>query len=123
MRQPRTNAPLAAALTAVLALLLTGLSPVSAAAPSGIPRPHHDPFYRYTGDTPLRDIAPGTVLKHRTVQLAAFGQGSTPLEATQLLYRTRNELRKPAVTVTTVVRPEGLPAGGAPHGVVAYLRF
>jgi hypothetical protein len=115
------------ALAASLLGSQAGTGRASAAQPSAgqtvsaVPRPH-DPFYRYTGSKPLGKIAPGTVLKHRTVQLSLFGQGSTPIEAEQLLYRTRDELRHPAVTVTTVVQPSGA-QGGAPRGVVAYLSF
>ena len=34
-------------------------------------RPAKDPFYRYDGATPLREIAPGTPLKTRDVTLGA----------------------------------------------------
>ena len=129
LRAPR---PLIAALllllTGALDCSLTGTGPASAAgsgsgrAASAVPRPHDDPFYRYTGATPLKEIAPGTVLEHRTVQLSLLGQGSTPIEAEQLLYRTQDERRHPSVTATTVVQPTGARAG-APRGIVAYLSF
>lgn len=117
MRHPRT----AAVLVALVALVLTGLAPLAADSAGGIKRPGHDRFYRYTGDKPLANIAPGTVLKHRTVQLSAFGSGSTPVQAEQLLYRTQDEKRRPTVTVTTVVQPTGTPDPS--HGIVAYLSF
>lgn len=109
----------------LVAGLLVATGPASAATTTAIPRPHHDPFYRYTGSKPLQDIAPGTVLKHRRVTLSLFGQGSTPIPAEQLLYRTRDERRRPSVTVTTVVRPTGSPTAtvGQPRGIVAYLSF
>ena len=106
---------------------LTGMAPAPAAepgdaqSPTAVPRPHDDPFYRYTGARPLREIAPGTVLKHRTVRLTLFGQGSTPIAAEQLLYRTQDELRHPSVTATTVVQPTG--GQTATRGIVAYLSF
>lgn len=115
-------------LTASLFYNLTGTGPASAADPrtgqsaSAVPRPHHDPFYRYAGAKPLKEIAPGTVLKHRTVRLSLFGQGTTPIQAVQLLYRTQDERRHPSVTVTTVVQPTGAQTG-APRGIVAYLSF
>jgi hypothetical protein len=115
----RLPAPAAIAVLAVLALV-AAIVPASAAGT--VPRPHDDPFYRYTGATPLKDVKPGTVLKSRSVTLSLFGQGSTPIPAEQLLYRTRDELKRPSVTVTTVVAPTGSTAG-APRGVVGYLSF
>jgi hypothetical protein len=127
------NRPLHLALAGVLALTALGATPgaasaftdqvgtntaVTQAAASDIPLPHDDPFYTYDGDTPLADVAPGTVLKHRTVTLTFMRQGQTPIEAEQLLYRTVDEQRRPTVTVTTVVQP----LGGV-TGVVAYLSF
>jgi hypothetical protein len=70
--------------------------------------PGKDPFYRYSGKTPLRDIAPGTVLKKRSVDLAV-GTTTLPVTAEQLLYRTQNELGRPTVTVTTVIAPVSVP--------------
>src|ERR1700744_4554681 len=48
--------------------------------------PSQDPFYTYTGSTPLSQIAPGTVLKERGVSLSIQGL-SIPLSTEQLLYR------------------------------------
>src|SRR5438477_11242055 len=82
--------------------------------------PSQDPFYTYSGSTPLSTIPPGTVLKHRTVQLA-FGAGnSTPIPAEQLLYRTTGQLGQPTVTVTTVLQPPSAPI--VPR-IVNYLSF
>lgn len=66
--------------------------------------PLADPFYDYDGATPLRRIEPGTVLKTRTVPYSVQGV-DLPLEAVQILYRTRNTIGRPAVNVTSVVRP------------------
>lgn len=116
--------PRLSVLVVLLALTASFLAAAGTASAetTPVPRPHDDPFYRYTGATPLGKIAPGTVLKHRTVQLGLFGQGSTPITAEQLLYRTRDELKRPSVTVTTVVQPTGKVTGAA-RGVVAYLSF
>ena len=111
-----------AVLLAVTGLFTSGLATGSATAETTMPRPHDDPFYRYTGSKPLAQIAPGTVLKHRTVTLSLFGKGSTPIPAEQLLYRTQDELKRPSVTVTTVVQPTAKVTGAA-RGVVAYLSF
>lgn len=131
MRPRRVARTLLVATTLVPLTLVTagpGLAaPIAPAAPpaasadtpaAAIPRPHNDPFYRYTGSTPLRDVAPGTVLKKRTVSLSLAGKLTTPVQAEQLLYRTRDERRRPSVTVTTVVAPLG-----AVTGVVGYLSF
>ena len=66
--------------------------------------PSKSPFYRYNGAKPLAKIKPGTVLKKRTITVALAGR-TTPIPADQLLYRTRDELGRPAVTVTTVHQP------------------
>ena len=122
-RPPRSLAARILGVLVILVVLLGSLGVTGAATAGGtVPRPHTDPFYSYTGRTPLRDIRPGTVLKRRSVTLSLFGQGSTPVPAEQLLYRTRDEQRHPAVTVTTVVQPTGA-ASGAAHGIVAYLSF
>ena len=86
---------------------------------SGPLLPTDDPFYRYTGSTPLAQIAPGTILKQRAVDLA-LGTTSTPVSAEQLLYRTSGELGQPTVTVTTVIAPLGT---SSPPRLVAYLSF
>ena len=105
---------LAGALAVVL--VAGGLSGPARAA---IPLPHEDPFYRYDGATPLAAVPPGTVLKTRSVTVGVPGTGAGVVPATQLLYRTQDERRRPSVTVTTVVNPTG-PANG---GLVGYLSF
>lgn len=127
----RSQRALSLVLATVLAVL-TGLAgPVSsatapaapaataAAEEAGIPLPHDDPFYAYTGSKPLGQIARGTVLKSRSVTIGVPQSGQGVLPATQLLYRTQDQQRKPSVTVTTVVNPTG-PANA---GLVAYLSF
>jgi Secretory lipase len=95
-------------LTAVLvcALTIIGLGAVSAlgagSASGGPPLPSSDPFYSY--HHPLAHIAPGTVLKTRTIALANTSPGE-PTQATQVLYRTTGELGQPTVTVATIIRP------------------
>ena len=106
-----------APLVAVLALLVGSAVPAFAAAPPPLPRA--DPFYRYSGSTPLAQIAPGTVLDHRDVNLG-LGTSAGPVPATQLLYRTSDEQGRPSATVTTLAVPPG--ATVVPR-VVAYLSF
>lgn len=74
----------------------TGTSTPSSATAS-------DSFYTYDGSAPLSSIAPGTVLKTRTLQYHVEGI-STPVTAIQLLYRTTNAVGQPTVNVTSVVR-------------------
>ena len=106
------------ALASLLLVPLLALTPVAKAAQR--PLPSQDPFYTYSGSRPLDTIPPGTVLKHRLVQLA-FGAGnSTPIRAAQLLYRTTGQLGQPRVTVTTVLRPT--PAPILPK-IIGYLSF
>ena len=104
-------------LACLLLVPLIALQPAAAASP---PPPTRDPFYTYSGRTPLRKIPPGTVLKHRSIQLA-FGAGnSTPIHGEQLLYRTTGQLGEPRVTVTTVLQPTPVPV--APR-IVGYMSF
>jgi Secretory lipase len=121
------------AVLVVVGTAAVSLAPVASAATSPASRtthatsgssaspilPTHDPFYRYTGTTALKKIAPGTVLKTRSIDLAA-GTTSVPVSAEQLLYRTTGELGQPTVTVTTVIAPLGT---SSPPRLVGYLSF
>ena len=103
-----------AALVLAVSLVVLG----SAAADAAL-TPEQDPFYRYEGKTRLKKIAPGTVLKTRTVPFHVSGIG-TPITAVQLLYRSTSALGKPDVNVTSVLLPAlklGTPA------VVSYQSF
>lgn len=89
----------------------------SAAATPALPS--RDPFYDYTGATPLSRIAPGTVLAARAATMKLAGL-TVPARTEQVLYRTTGELGQPSVTVTTIIRP--LTSSGAGNGtkIVAY---
>jgi hypothetical protein len=117
-------------LSTLLVVAGIGLTPLSAPASaspatgsgsstSGPLPPGQDPFYRYSGTKPLKDVAPGTVLAKRAINLAV-GTTSTPVSAEQLLYRTTGELGQPTVTVTTVIAPLGT---ASPARLVGYLSF
>ncbi|HME79852.1 MAG TPA: alpha/beta fold hydrolase [Mycobacterium sp.] len=67
-------------------------------------QPQDDPFYSYTGPPPLESIAPGTVLKTRSVPYHIFGI-PTLLKTTQLLYRSTSQTGTPTVNVTSVIQP------------------
>ncbi|RAJ41738.1 secretory lipase [Kitasatospora sp. SolWspMP-SS2h] len=77
-----------------------------------------DPFYRYDGSAPLSSIAPGTVLKTRTLSYHLLGL-PTPVRAVQLLFRTTDAQGRPSAGVTTVVR--GLGSDGSK--AVSYQSF
>ncbi|MGW4400427.1 lipase family protein [Amycolatopsis nivea] len=89
------------ALIAAAALAITSAVALPAAASA-------DSFYSYDGSTPLSSYAPGTVLKSRTLSYHVFGF-PTPVQATQLLYRTTDAQGNPTANVTSVVRN---PLGG-----------
>ncbi len=97
-----------AAVTLCAATTFAAAAPAAQAAPSaraaGSVLPSQDPFYTYTGSTPLSEIAPGTVLKKRSASLALEGL-TVPVSTEQVLYRTTGELGQPTVTVTTIIRP------------------
>jgi len=107
---------LAAVASLVLALGFAWGTGSALAAPS---LPSSDPFYAYNGATPLSQIAPGTVLKQRAVQIVVNG-APTPYSAQQVLYRTTAELGQPAVTVATIIRPL---TATAPTKLVSYQTF
>src|SRR6185437_4147799 len=100
----------------LLAATLMMAAPMAQAAP---PTPEEDPFYQYTGAKPLSEIAPGTVLKTRTLSYHVVGL-PTLVPAIQLLYRSTSELGEPTVNVTSVLKP--LLTIGTPQ-VVSYQSF
>ncbi|WP_020661592.1 lipase family protein [Amycolatopsis benzoatilytica] len=71
-----------------------------------------DSFYQYDGSAPLSSYAPGTVLKTRTLSYHVFGI-PTPVQATQLLYRTSDAQGRATANVTSVVRNPVNPNGKA----------
>jgi len=101
------------------ACLSSGAAATAAAATTPPALPSQDPFYTYSG--PLSSIAPGTVLRARTVRVAWAGL-PTPVTATQLLYRTSNQLGAPTVTVTTVLQPAPRSAALPPR-ILSYQLF
>jgi hypothetical protein len=84
-------------------LLVISMALTVPAAGAAVP-PGQDPFYSYGGATPLESIAPGTVLKTRTLSYHVAGV-PLPIEAVQLLYRSTGETGQPTVNVTSVLQP------------------
>lgn len=83
-----------------------------------------DPFYQYTGSTPLSSIAPGTVLKTRTISASIAGF-KTSFKATQIVYRSTDALMQPAANVTTIFTPDCASASACPNKnkVISYQSF
>ncbi|KGM41125.1 triacylglycerol lipase [Aquabacterium sp. NJ1] len=83
-----------------------------------------DPFYQYTDGIPLTDIAPGTVLKSRTISVYVAGL-KTSYKATQIVYRSTDAQQQPAANVTTIFTPDCATASACPNKnkVVSYQSF
>jgi Secretory lipase len=81
-------------------------SPCTVARPPRTGPAATDSFYRYTGSTSLCAIAPGAVLKTRTI---TWHVASIPVPVTvvQLLYRTTNAQGQADTDVTSVLLPPG----------------
>ncbi|TDP88612.1 secretory lipase [Aquabacterium commune] len=106
------------ALTVLTALLLPGMANATTATTPAV-----DPFYQYTDSTPLASIAPGTVLKSRTISVYIAGIKTT-LKATQLVYRSTDAQQRPTVNVTTVFAPDCSKTSCANKGkVISYQSF
>ncbi|MGN6161264.1 MAG: lipase family protein [Marmoricola sp.] len=91
-------------MSVLLLCLASALLPAAAADTAGPPSPTVDPFYVYAGASPLSSIAPGTVLKTRTVPYG-FAGINVPVTMTQVLYRTSGVSNRPTVTVATIFKP------------------
>jgi hypothetical protein len=111
--QLRTRrAGVAAALAGTAAILLaSGIAPVAA---SSVPPPQEDRFYRPPAG--LAAKPPGTVLRSRPVQLAAFAALPQRVQAWQVMFRSTDYAGKPTAAITTVLRP----AGTRPKAIVSY---
>ena len=64
-----------------------------------------DPFFQYSGSTPLADFAPGTVLSSRTIAVYLAGIKSS-YTATQIVYRSTDAMQRPVANVTTIFSPD-----------------
>ncbi|MFT3900078.1 MAG: lipase family protein [Gordonia sp. (in: high G+C Gram-positive bacteria)] len=77
--------------------------------PSPLPLPEDDPFYARPAD--LDELAPGTIVGSRRVELAALGMIAIGVTAWQLSYRTTDIDGAPDLAVTTVLAPRGSGGG------------
>ncbi|MBC9717877.1 triacylglycerol lipase [Streptomyces sp. TRM66268-LWL] len=92
---------LAACATAAALALTT--APAAQAAPAVSAQATADSFYTYTGSTPLASYTPGAVLNTRTFRYQLAGL-STPVQVTQILYRSTDAQGRPSANVTSVLR-------------------
>ena len=111
-----TNRVLRTLISAATAALLAPAVANAATSPAD------DPFYQYTGSTPLANIAPGTVLNTRVIdyQILSLKLG---FKATQLLYRSTDAQMRPTVNVTTVIKPKCTLLCPNKNKVVSYQSF
>src|SRR6266516_360273 len=102
------------AAAAVAALAVAGLTGAPAPLARAAATTARGSFYAYTGSTPLARIAPGTVLKTRTLSYHVAGI-LLPVQVVQLLYRSAGALGQPTANVTSVLEPPVRP--GSPRAV------
>ncbi|MPY81261.1 MAG: prolyl oligopeptidase family serine peptidase [Actinophytocola sp.] len=104
-------------------LIGTAATPASAtpapqpAAMQQTPPPQDDPFY--TPPDPLPDVAPGTVLRSRQIDVSSNGF-SVPVNAWQVLYRSTSATFDPNAVSGTVIVPEQEWSGEGERPVVSY---
>ncbi len=96
-----TPALLSVGLTAAPGIALAA-TPAPATAPASADP--EDPFFVYSGSTPLANLEPGAVLDIRTVPFSLSGL-PTPIQTVQILYRSTDQLGRPIANVTSVIRP------------------
>jgi hypothetical protein len=100
----RLLAVLAVSVSTALVAVAGALGAPGVARAAAVVPPAQDPFYAYSGSTPLSQVTPGTVLNKRGVSLTIEGL-TVPVSTEQVLYRTSGEQGQPTVTVTTIIRP------------------
>jgi hypothetical protein len=100
---------------AILTLtLVAGAAVAGAAAEASPPPPQQDAFYSPPAN--LSSVAPGTVVRSRHVQLAAFAALPQHVQAWQVMYRTTDYRQRPMAAVTTLLKP----ADATPTAVISY---
>ena len=98
------------AVAAVVGLAVAGLAGAPAPVARAAAAPARGSFYAYPGSTPLAAIAPGTVLKTRTLSYHVAGI-AVPVRVVQLVYRSAGALGQPTANVTSVLEPPAPPLG------------
>lgn len=108
-----------AVVTTLLATLLTAVAPAAPAGAASADDPN-DAFHTWSGsDAGLAALKRGAVIRSRTVTYSLQGL-PLPITVVQLLYRTTDQLGRPTVNVTSVLKP---PVALHPDRVVAYGSF
>ncbi|MBA4110212.1 MAG: triacylglycerol lipase [Leptothrix sp. (in: Bacteria)] len=102
-------------LTAVQAAVAAFMVPSMASAAT-------DPFFQYTDATPLGNVAPGTVLKSRTITAYIAGF-KTSYKATQIVYRSTDAKQRPTANVTTIFTPDCTSSCPNKNKVISYQSF
>ena len=95
-------------------LAVTGAGPVLAQPASAAASSAHT---FYTPPSDLASLAPGAVIRSRTVGVPAYGI-PLPVQAWQLVYRSNNTEGTAIAATTTVIIPPGKPAG--PRPLISY---
>ncbi|WP_308281306.1 lipase family protein [Pimelobacter sp. 30-1] len=106
------------ALATVVAVLATLAPATATATESPVAAPAPDPFFTYTGATPLRDHPPGTVLKTRALPYRVAGI-PLPLRVVQIVFRTTDQQGRAVAGVTSVIKP----LTGTTSRVISYQSF
>ncbi len=115
---PRDAWPKLARCITLLAAITAASAWLPAAGVAAPVAPSSDPFYSYTGS--LKNVQPGAVLRTRQVQISVAGAPQA-YPATQVLYRTTDQLGQPSATTATIIRPAG--ASVTPPKLLSYQTF
>jgi secretory lipase len=118
VRESRSASKRGSVLVRGIAAAVVGLAIVAQSASATVLTPAKDPFYTYSGK--LSRIAPGTILKSRSVTVDSLAAFPTPLPAEQLLFRTTDQVGDPALAVTTVIQPA---SSSTPRKIMSWQTF
>ena len=100
------------------ALGFVGAVQVSATASAAQPVPDSDPFYAVPGG--ISKLAPGSVIRSRSVTIPASSTVIGAANATELLYRTVDNQNQPTATVATIIQPVVPWLAAGPKPLLAY---
>lgn len=107
-----------AGLLAALLIMAMGFVPAGALPGASVPPPEQDAFYDDSRRKPGA-VAPGTVLKSRTVEVTGLGL-PLPVDAWQIGYASRDAKKDPVVDVATVIVPRNPWLGDGPRPLLSY---
>lgn len=107
-----------AALAALLAPVGQGAQAAPVAPTAAVAAATPDPFFTYTGTTPLAELAPGAILARRTLPYRLAGV-PLPIQVVQILFRTTDARGRAVAGVTSILKP----LLGATGKVISYQSF